>query len=189
MSKAYFGGYLFRRDGRRPERRFNAVPNDGKAYARASSMASAPLAPPRNDRPPSVTVRACSIVGCATSQGESHEKRLKKILREEPDRRNRKAVAHRADGLVDVRRQFAFVREPHLVGGPCRRRAAWSARSSRGGPRPAKTHLAGRPQSGEFVVPHIPTYLFVPPYSVSLSSIVHDRDDPTVKRSRDKSDR
>jgi hypothetical protein len=44
-SEAYLAGYLLPSDGRRPERRFNAVVNEIKAYAKASSTASAPLAP------------------------------------------------------------------------------------------------------------------------------------------------
>jgi hypothetical protein len=44
-SEAYLAGYFFPSDGHRPERRFNAVVNKIEAYAKASSAASAPLAP------------------------------------------------------------------------------------------------------------------------------------------------
>jgi hypothetical protein len=56
-----------------------------------------------------------------TSQGEDREKRFEKILSQEPDRWNRDAVAHQAKGLIDVRRQLVFVREPHQAGGLARR--------------------------------------------------------------------
>jgi hypothetical protein len=63
-------------------------------------------------------------VASHASQVEGREKRFEKILRQEPDRWNRDAVAHEAEGLVDVRRQLVFVREPHQAGGLARRQDA-----------------------------------------------------------------
>jgi hypothetical protein len=51
------------------------------------------------------------------SQCDGRQKRFEKTLGQESDRRNRDAVAHETKGLVDVRRQLVFVREPHQAGG------------------------------------------------------------------------